>query len=125
MSGSVATTDKVPASAKAASGIACFLRAISFIATKVAVAGVPPFTLVTLRLLISSLCFFIRFIVRGSKPKHEGLTWLGQMFLLSLFGTGLHYSVQTIGQGYNRIQCIPLCSHRPDYNPYYCGAIPW
>jgi len=100
MSGSVATTDKVPASAKAALGIACFLWAISFIATKVAVASVPPFTLVTLRLLISSLCFFIWFIVRGSHPKYEGLTWLGQMFLLSLFGTGLHYSVQTIGLKY-------------------------
>ena len=38
--------------------------------------------------------------MRGTKPKYEGLKWLGQMFLLSLFGTGLHYSVQTIGLKY-------------------------
>lgn len=100
MSRTVAATDKVPASAKAALSVACFLWAISFIATKIAVASVPPFTLVTLRLLISSACFFVWFIIRGAMPKFEGLTWLGQMFLLSLFGTGLHYSVQTIGLKY-------------------------
>lgn len=100
MSGSAATTNKIPASAKAALSIACFLWAISFIATKVAVASVPPFTLVTLRLLISSFCFFVWFIARGSRIRYKGLTWLGQMFLLSLFGTGLHYSVQTIGLKY-------------------------
>jgi len=38
--------------------------------------------------------------VRGSKPKYEGIRWLGQLFLLSLFGTGLHYSIQTIGLKY-------------------------
>ena len=100
MSHTVAATVKVPASAKASLIIACFLWAISFIAIKIAVASVPPFTLVTLRLLISSACFFLWFIIKKSMPRYEGLTWLGQMFLLSLFGTGLHYSVQTIGLRY-------------------------
>ena len=96
----VQKSGKVPASAKAALGIACFFWAISFIATKVAVESVPPFTLVTLRLLISSGCFIIWFIVRGSMPKYEGSQWLGRLFILSLFGTGLHYSIQTIGLKY-------------------------
>lgn len=29
--------------------------------------------------------------------KYEGLAWLGRLFLLSIFGTGLHYGIQTIG----------------------------
>ena len=92
--------DKVPFTAKAALCVACFFWAISFIATKVAVESVPPLTLVTLRLLISSCCFLLWFFVRGRRLKYEGLTWLGQLFLLSLFGTGLHYSAQTIGLQY-------------------------
>jgi len=92
--------DNVPFSAKVALSIACFFWAISFIATKVAVESVPPLTLVTLRLLISSCCFLIWFFIRGERLKYEGLTWLGQLFLLSLFGTGLHYSMQTIGLQY-------------------------
>jgi drug/metabolite transporter (DMT)-like permease len=100
MAQSIEITDKVPFSAKVALSFACFFWAISFIATKVAVESVPPLTLVTLRLLISSLCFLIWFLVRGQRLKYEGLTWLGQLFLLSLFGTGLHYSMQTIGLQY-------------------------
>ena len=92
--------NKVPFNSKVALCVACFFWAISFIATKVAVESVPPLTLVTLRLLISSCCFLLWFFVRGWRLKYEGLNWLGQLFLLSLFGTGLHYSTQTIGLQY-------------------------
>ena len=100
MAHSAEMVNKVPFTAKVALCVACFFWAISFIATKVAVESVPPLTLVTLRLLISSCCFLLWFFVRGRRLKYEGLTWLGQLFLLSLFGTGLHYSTQTIGLQY-------------------------
>lgn len=80
--------------------MACFLWAISFIATKVALEGAPPLTLVALRLMISAACFALWFWSRGS-----GISWpergsLGKLFLLSLLGTGLHYGIQTIGLRY-------------------------
>jgi drug/metabolite transporter (DMT)-like permease len=80
--------------------VACFLWAISFIATKVALEGTPPLTLVALRLLVSAACFGAWFGVRG-----QSIPWLGKgtllrLFLLSLLGTGLHYSVQTLGLRY-------------------------
>ncbi len=76
---------------------ACVLWAVSFVATKVALEGTPPLTLVTLRLLVSAACFGSWFLSRG-----KGIPWpekgtLGKLFLLSLLGTGLHYGLQTIG----------------------------
>jgi drug/metabolite transporter (DMT)-like permease len=74
---------------------ACFLWAISFIASKVALQSAPPLTVVTLRLALSALCFVAWFTVRGW-PRFDRRQFR-QMFLLSLFGTGLHYGTQTVG----------------------------
>jgi drug/metabolite transporter (DMT)-like permease len=79
---------------------ACFFWAASFIATKTALNNIPPLTVVTLRLTISSLCFLIWLAVRGKKIPFHGAGWLGRLFVLSLFGTGLHYGLQTIGINY-------------------------
>jgi drug/metabolite transporter (DMT)-like permease len=78
----------------------CFLWAVSFIAVKVALVAVPPFTLVTLRLLISALCFMLWFLIRGRRPIINGRAIWKQLFILSLFGTGLHYGLQTMGLQY-------------------------
>ena len=92
--------NKVPLTAKLAVMAACFFWAVSFIATKTALASIPPLTVVTLRLMISSLCFLTWLLIRGKRiPIHEW-GWLGRLFLLSLFGTGLHYGIQTIGIQY-------------------------
>jgi drug/metabolite transporter (DMT)-like permease len=80
--------------------VACLLWAASFIATKVAVAAVPPLTLVTLRLAISSLCFLAWFALRRRPLRPGGWQGLWRIFVLSLFGTGLHYGIQTIGLQY-------------------------
>lgn len=90
----------VPLSAKLALSSACLLWAASFIATKTALACIPPLTIVTLRLLISSVCFVVWMVIRREKMVFQGWPWLGRLFLLSLFGTGLHYGIQTIGIGY-------------------------
>jgi drug/metabolite transporter (DMT)-like permease len=87
----------VPLSAKIALVLACLFWAASFIATKVALDSVPPLTLVMLRMLISALCFLLWFLARRKRVKIGGLSRLFRLFLLSLFGTGLHYSIQTIG----------------------------
>ncbi len=88
------------ASGKIGLWIACFLWAVSFIATKVAVGGAPPLTVVTLRLLISAVCFALWFLATGQSLKFGGRKTLWQLFLLSLWGTGLHYGLQTIGLQY-------------------------
>jgi len=76
---------------------ACVLWAASFIATKVALETVPPLTVVSLRLLVSALCFGAWFSFRGWP---RGMLRPGrprQLFILSLLGTGLHYGMQTVG----------------------------
>lgn len=79
---------------------ACFLWAVSFIATKMALEAVPPLTVVTLRLLLSAACFALWFSLRGW-PKGLGRpARLWRLFVLSLFGTGLHYGTQTVGLQY-------------------------
>ena len=88
---------KVPGSAKIALIAACLFWAASFIATKTALGIIPPLTVVTLRLLISSICFLLWLLARRKKIAYQGPAWLGRLFLLSLFGAGLHYSIQTIG----------------------------
>jgi len=90
----------VPLSARVALITACFLWAASFIATKTALDFIPPLTTVTLRLIISSLCFLVWLTVRGKKIPVQGWGWLGRLFLLSIFGTGMHYGIQTIGLQY-------------------------
>lgn len=80
--------------------IACFLWAVSFIATKIALQGTPPLTLVALRLLISAACFSIWFWSRRPGIRWPGRATMGQLFVLSLLGTGLHYGIQTIGLKY-------------------------
>lgn len=80
--------------------VAIFFWAISFIATKVAVAAAPPLTVAGLRLVISALCFIIWYAVRREWPKISGRRQLTVLFGLSLLGTGLHYGIQTIGLQY-------------------------
>ena len=90
----------VPNSAKWALMGACFFWAASFIATKTALAHVPPLTVVMLRMIISSLCFLLWIVLTGRKLPFLGFRWLGRLFFLSLFGTSLHYGIQTIGLQY-------------------------
>lgn len=79
---------------------ACFLWAISFIATKAALGTVPPLTVVTLRLLVSALCFAPLLWRRRAGLLRGGAGRFGRLVLLSLAGTGLHYGVQTVGIQY-------------------------
>jgi len=79
---------------------ACFFWAASFIATKTALANVPPLTVVMLRMVVSSLCYLLWLTITRRKLPFHGYRWLGKLFLCSLFGAGLHYSVQTIGIQY-------------------------
>jgi len=90
----------VPTRAKIALFTACLFWAASFIATKTALETVPPITVVTLRMIVSALCFLVWFLAAGRIIKYGGLRWLGRLFILSLFGTGLHYGIQTIGLKY-------------------------
>lgn len=90
----------MPLPAKLALITACFFWAASFIASKAALKVVPPLTVVTLRMMISSLCFIIWLVVRWKPLPLGGAAQLGRLFLLSLFGTGLHYGIQTIGIRY-------------------------
>jgi drug/metabolite transporter (DMT)-like permease len=80
--------------------LACFFWAISFIASKEAVAIVPPLTVVTIRLGISSLCFFGWFLLSRKLPRWHSPLWFFKLFLLSLCGTSLHYATQTAGLAY-------------------------
>jgi len=76
---------------------ACFFWGISFIATKVAVNSFPPLTVVALRLVVSAICFITWFVVKKRRLAlwPQGFFW--QILLLSLVGTSLHYSFQTVG----------------------------
>jgi drug/metabolite transporter (DMT)-like permease len=76
---------------------ACFLWAVSFVATKIALEAVPPLTVVSLRLLIASVCFLPLLVLTGRwRRVTDGKTLL-KIFGLSLFGAGLHYGFQTVG----------------------------
>jgi drug/metabolite transporter (DMT)-like permease len=79
--------------------LACFLWAVSFIATKVAIERVPPLTVASLRLVLAAVCFIGWFAIRGIKLKAGGIRWWGELLLLSLVGMG-HYAVQTTGLQY-------------------------
>ena len=76
---------------------ACFLWAVSFVATKIALEVVPPLTVVSLRLLIAAGCFLPVLMTGGRwKTAANGPTLL-KLLGLSLFGAGLHYGFQTVG----------------------------
>lgn len=90
----------IPTVAKLALIAACLFWAASFIATKVALDIVPPLTVVMIRLAISALCFLVWFLIRRQAVAVQSPRDWGMLVLLSLFGTGLHYSIQTIGLGY-------------------------
>ena len=78
---------------------AAFLWAVSFVAVKVALDEVPPLVVVTLRLLISAACF-MPWVVATGGTRGIDARGLGRLFVLSLFGTSLHYGTQTIGLQY-------------------------
>ncbi len=79
--------------------VACLLWAVSFVATKVALETTPPLLVVSVRLVISALCF-LPWLVVGNSRRLEPPRILVQLFGLSLLGTGLHYGIQTIGLQY-------------------------
>ncbi len=90
--------------ARLAAFSACFLWAISFIATKEALQTVPPLTVVTLRLVIAALCFLVCMLARPMSSASTKQAWWRfdrrSFFVLaglSTVGTGLHYGSQTIG----------------------------
>lgn len=89
----------MPHSARLALLTACLLWAVSFVATKVALETTPPLLVVSLRLVISAVCF-LPWLVHGKSGRLEPRRVLIRLFGLSLLGTGLHYGVQTIGLQY-------------------------
>jgi drug/metabolite transporter (DMT)-like permease len=80
--------------------VAVFFWAISFIATKVSLESLPPLFVVFVRLAVSSVCFLIWMYLKKERFNFKGGKWLFNMVVLSLFGSGLHYSLQTIGLQY-------------------------
>ena len=76
---------------------ACFLWAISFVATKIALGVIPPLTVVSLRLLIASVFFLPLLVFTGRWRRITDGKTLLKLFGLSLFGAGLHYGFQTVG----------------------------
>lgn len=89
----------MPHSARLALLFACLLWAVSFVATKIALESTPPLLVVTLRLVISALCFLPWVVIGGFRGIEAPRTLL-KLFGLSLLGTGLHYGIQTIGLQY-------------------------
>jgi drug/metabolite transporter (DMT)-like permease len=85
--------------------LACFFWAVSFIASKVALESASPMTVVTLRLVISALCFAFWFSLRGWPRLQWTRRRVGQVVVLSLMGTSLHYGTQTMG-----LQYTPACN---------------
>jgi drug/metabolite transporter (DMT)-like permease len=90
----------MPARARLALLTASVLWAVSFVATKVALASMPPLLVVSLRLLISAACFAPLIAMTGGAGGLGGRRGLFQLFVLSLFGAGLHYASQTTGLQY-------------------------
>ncbi len=90
----------MPVGARTALVTACVLWAVSFVATRVALEAAPPLVVVTLRLLVSAACFVPWVAVSGGVAGLGGGRGLRHLFWLSLFGTGLHYGLQTVGLQY-------------------------
>jgi drug/metabolite transporter (DMT)-like permease len=79
---------------------ACFLWAVSFVATKIALEVTPPLTVVSLRLLVAAACFLPILLLGDRWRRISDRTTLLRLFGLSLFGAGLHYGFQTVGLQY-------------------------
>ena len=90
----------MPAKARLALIAAAVLWAVSFVATKVALVSTPPLVVVALRLLISAACFAPWIVAAGRAGGFGSRRNLGRLVWLSLFGTGLHYGLQTVGLQY-------------------------
>lgn len=86
--------------AKSALLTACMFWAASFIATKIALSSIPPLTVVSLRLIVSAICFIFWIYLKGEKFDLFTRENIFQLIILSIFGTGLHYGIQTIGLQY-------------------------
>lgn len=80
--------------------VTCLFWAASFIASRVALRSIPPLTVVSLRLVVSALCFVVWFAATGRRWSFGGRREYVRLALLSLFGTGLHYGIQTTGLQY-------------------------
>ena len=89
----------MPGRARIALLTAAFLWAVSFVAAIVALEEVPPLVVVALRLMISAMCFLPLVVATGG-AEGIGLRRMGELFLLSLVGTSLHYATQTAGLQY-------------------------
>ena len=89
----------MPRVARFALLFACLLWAVSFVATNVDLETTPPLLVVSLRLVISALCF-LPFLLTGKSGRLGRPRILAQLFGLSLLGTGLHYGIQTVGLQY-------------------------
>jgi len=89
----------MPPGARLALIAACVLWAVSFVATKVALEAAPPLVVVSLRLLVSAGCF-LPWVLRRGGSEIGGSRGLARLFVLSLFGAGLHYGLQTTGLQY-------------------------
>jgi len=79
---------------------ACVLWAASFVAIKIALEEIPPWTLVSLRLMVAALCFAPLILTGGRLSKIFEAKTLLTLAGLSLFGAGLHYGFQTVGLQY-------------------------
>jgi drug/metabolite transporter (DMT)-like permease len=90
----------MPPGARAALLTACVLWAVSFVATKVALEAAPPLVVVSLRLVVSAACFLPWIVASGGLAGIGGARGLVRLFVLSLFGAGLHYGLQTVGLQY-------------------------
>lgn len=90
----------MPIGARLSLVAACVLWAVSFVATKVALAAAPPLVVVSLRLLVSAACFLPWVLAPVGWRGLGGARGLGRLFCLSLLGTGLHYGTQTVGLQY-------------------------
>ena len=81
--------------------VACVLWAVSFIATKKALASTPPLTVVALRLILSAACFLTWLALTRRKLPLAALRASAlPLILLSFCGGGLHYGLQTVGLQY-------------------------
>ena len=89
----------MPGRARIALLTAAFLWAVSFVAAIVALEEAPPLVVVALRLVISAMCF-LPWVVATGGTRGIGLRRMGELFLLSLVGTSLHYATQTAGLQY-------------------------
>ena len=89
----------MPGRARFALLTAAFLWAVSFVAAIVALETVPPMVVVALRLVISAVCF-LPWVVTTGGTRGISLRRMGELFLLSLVGTSLHYATQTAGLQY-------------------------